>query len=150
MNFTEKCECCSHIKTAYTHRLSSWLVQWLWKLYVFYRRTRTRAKLQKDLNLTKNQYNNFQKLQYFWLVHRSSDWRMITKYWSDFITWEVRCWDTVATMWKKILPRDHEAWQTHTKVAKKVFIDQVCETTYKQAIEYKREKWINTKSLFDI
>lgn len=68
MKYKETCECCGNEVKLYRHTINKPLLQALAQLYKF----GGRADLQKDLNLTKNQYNNFQKLQYFLLVEKTS------------------------------------------------------------------------------
>lgn len=65
MKYSETCSCCDHTVTAYTHILNKSLVEALIQLVDFYNVKKCKCRLQNDLNLTKNQYNNFQKLQYF-------------------------------------------------------------------------------------
>ena len=59
-----KCESCGHTLREYRHSLNKGLVQALQKLA-----TKGEAKLS-DLNLTVNQHNNFQKLQYWGLIEK--------------------------------------------------------------------------------
>lgn len=141
MKYTKKCECCWHKITAYTHNLSIPLVSALRQLVDHYERTKKFANLQKDLVLTKNQYNNFQKLQYFGLVHRESSWRIPTVKWRDFIYWDVKCYNLAATLWKDILGYNDYAWETHSVDPKLVHVKDIDEKMYKQKLDYQIEKW---------
>lgn len=68
------CECCGAKLTGRWESLTAGLVD---TLILFARnvqlRNRNKIHLQNDLNLTKNQYNNFQKLRYFGLVAKVKD-----------------------------------------------------------------------------
>jgi len=83
MKYKETCKCCGNEVKLYRYTINKPLLQALAQLY----KHGGMADLQKDLNLTKNQYNNFQKLQYFSLVEKTSIsgvWQ-ITKLGIDFV-----------------------------------------------------------------
>jgi hypothetical protein len=69
-----KCPHCGANMKIWKHRLSKGLVMTLRKTGLA---IKTKGKndidLQKEMDLTKNQYNNFQKLRYFGLVHHVKD-----------------------------------------------------------------------------
>jgi hypothetical protein len=140
MKFTYDCECCGHKLVAYTHKLNKMMVSSLEQLVEFYDQNHRRANLQKDLHLTKNQYANFQKLQYFELVHRDSNGWLPTQKGSDFIAGKVWVPNTVGTLGKKILEPDHPAWETHQRRIDWVKVGDYIPTTYKQREEYQDEK----------
>jgi len=140
MKYSETCECCGHKLTAYTHKLNKPLVLALAELVAFYIINGRPAKLQQDLELTKNQYNNFQKLQYFKLVHRDEQGWTPTHKGTAFVKMECSCQDTVATMGKEILNGNHPAWETHAKAPRWIMADQFIEVQYKQREEYQQEK----------
>ena len=141
MDYKKKCKCCGHLVTAYTHRLNKPLVKALRELVDFYDDNKQIAKLQRDLELTKNQYNNFQKLQYFGLVKRieGKGWLPTAKG-TNFIYGAEPCMVTVGTFGKDILPLGHEAWETHNKVLETKYVQEVDEFCYKRRAEYKAEK----------
>jgi len=141
MQYKRNCNCCGHSLTAYTHRLNKPLVKALRELVDFYEDNREMANLQKDLKLTKNQYNNFQKLQYFDLVRRVETLGWIpTKKGLNFVHGLEPCMTTVATFGKEILKYDHIAWQTHKGTIESKYIGDIDETSYKRRTEYKEEK----------
>ncbi len=82
------CPCCNSEVVVRKESLSKGLVDTLVKFYLECRLYGTRElHLQDETDLTKNQYNNFQKLQYFELVEKtekSGVWR-ITRAGIDFI-----------------------------------------------------------------
>lgn len=140
MNYSKECNCCWHKLTAYTHNLNKWLVSAFCKLMEFYNKKRRWANLQKDLDLTKNEYNNFQKLRYFWLVWRKDWLRVPTLNGISFYDWRTYSYNKVASMWNQPLPINHEARSTETKNPKKVWIDEVMPIEYKRREEYGIEK----------
>ena len=120
MKYVNVCECCGSQITAYTHKLNQPLANALRQLVVFYERNGRACKLQKDLPLTINQYNNFQKLQYFKLVQRTKKGYFPTRKGSAFVYGEIKVYDMVATFGSTILDYDHEAWNTVRKQPKEV------------------------------
>ena len=67
---TEKCPHCGANKKVYKHNLSIGLVETLKKVGLAIKTKGVNdIHLQKETDLTNNQYNNFQKLRYFGLVH---------------------------------------------------------------------------------
>lgn len=140
MKFQEVCECCGSVVTAYTHNLNVPLVKALRKLVDYFEANRVACKLQSDLELTHNQFANFQKLQYFGLVYGSGSGWMPTKDGIDFIHGEISIKNPVATMANKVLPDNHPAWATHLKSRELVSIREVDETCYKKREEYGEEK----------
>jgi len=150
MKYQKKCDCCGHVVTAYTHHLNKNLLSALRQLVDFYEEHRKPANLQKDLSLTKNQYNNFQKLQYFNLVKKisgSSSW-FPTVVGINFIYGRDSVFNPVATFGDRVLPNDHEAWKTHTGAVKITNIRDIDVDSYKQKEEYRDEKR-NDRNLFN-
>lgn len=135
----KECPVCGHITCVYSHHLNRALVSALRQLVDFYESTRNPANLQKNLSLTKNQYNNFQKLQYFNLVHRagSSGW-VPSMNGMRFIHGEMRIRNTALTFGRQILSYDHEAWQD--RKYRLVGVVDIDATSYKKPEAYKAEK----------
>ena len=140
MKYKKTCECCRQTITAYTHNLNKPLIQALRQLVDFYDTNRRECNLQGDLRLTKNQYNNFQKLQYFKLVQRTEHGYYPTQKGSDFIYGKVPCFNSVATYGKDVLEYNHEAWVTHKSQPYKVMVSDIDQFAYKKREEYKEEK----------
>lgn len=141
MNYQEKCECCWNIVTAYCHKINASMCSALEKAINAFVELKRPLNLQNDLDLTKNQYNNFQKLQYFWLVDRVEGWRKPTHKARYFIRWLNPVQNRVATLWKKVLPENHPARDTDKQGFKLVYIDSVRnEKKYKKRDEYVKEK----------
>jgi hypothetical protein len=146
MKYSETCACCAHTATAYTHNLNKPLISALKQLVEFYQVNYRRANLQKDLMLTKNQYNNFQKLQYFGLVHREAGGYVPTSKGTAFIKGTGSTQDIVATLGKNILDQSHPAWSEHSRTPKEVRIYDYFPEAYKQREEYQDEK---SRTLFN-
>jgi len=145
MRYTTTCECCGHQVTAFTHKLNKGLVKALRSLVDFYEKHKTTAELG-ELDLTTQQYSNFQKLQYFKLVfHDKNAWGP-TPLGKDFIEGVVPVTTTAANMGRKTLEYNHEAWDTHTAELETLFVHQIDEGSYKKRPEYVEEK---TRSLFN-
>lgn len=147
MKYEQKCGHCGSKKVAYTHRLNRPLVSALAELATFYDKTNRPCNLQRDLHLTKNQYNNFQKLQYFGLVRRTQGGWYPTIIAFDFLSGKGRIPDTSASMSGDALEYAHEAWKTHEKRLRMVSVNDYLETTYKRQKEYQQEH-IERESLF--
>ena len=145
MKYTKTCECCGNMITAYSHNLNKPLVKALRQLVDYYETHRKPCNLQKHLNLSKDQYNNFQKLQYFRLVHRNNDGWVPTVDGTDFILGRIRVVTPAGTFGKEILENSHEAWDTHS--TPRIFVDvkDIDEESWKQREDYKQEK---TNTLF--
>lgn len=113
MKYTEVCPGCGHVLKAYVHKLNKPLIDALKQAVRFSDfQTNKHFNLQKDLDLTKNQYNNFQKLQYFWLIRPVKKWlRSMTSFWISFCQGHSLTRDTAITLGKSILSTGHTAWQ---------------------------------------
>lgn len=141
MKYQERCESCGHIKTAYTHKLNKLLCQSLRDLIDFYERTKSACNLQRDLNLTKSQYNNFQKLQYWLLVRRAPEGWYPTEHGINFIEGRIFIPNIVATLESEVLGTWHEAWKTHKgNKPKMVSIKDIFLAVWKPRSEYQLEK----------
>ena len=140
MNYQTKCHCCGHIKVAYVHYLSTSLVKALRQLVDYYDNTRKACNLQNDLSLTKNQYNNFQKLQYFNLVKMTDIGWFPTLQGIQFIKGKEESVDMIATIESEVLDFNHEAWKTHNGSPKPVMIWDIDKDSWKQKVEYQAEK----------
>ena len=143
MNHQEICSECGHKVTAYSHRLNKPLVNALRQLVDFYENKHKGANLQKDLNLTKNTYNNFQKLQYFGLVKRidgtGSGW-FPTESGIDFIYGRKSCYDTVMTLGKKILSPFDPLWSEKKTIPQLIMVMEMDIFAYKKREDYQAEK----------
>lgn len=145
MKYTQSCPCCGQITTAYSHNINRQMVGVLRQLVDFYEENRKPANLQRDLKLTKNQYNNFQKLQYFGVVVRTQHGWYPTEIGMDFIYGDRMIYNPVATFGSNILPIGHEAWKTATKQPQQVAVQEIDETSYKRRENYQEEKSNQTK-----
>lgn len=141
MKYQQVCEHCHHVDAAYVHKLNVPLVKCLRRLVDFYHRTSEGASLQKDLNLTINENNNFQKLQYFDLVFRieGQGW-FPTQKGIDFICGDTQVPDRVATINSEVLPDTHPAWETSSKRPMLIAVWEVDQESYKKREEYQKEK----------
>jgi len=141
MKYQEKCPCCGHVRTAFIHKLNKPLVKALRQLVDFYGENKSGCNLQRDLNLTKNQYNNFQKLQYFDLVIKTPEGWLPSAVGMSFILGSCKSWDKVATIESTILNREHEAWKTHKgSVPKPISVQEIDVESWKNRQDYQSEK----------
>lgn len=142
MKYNKQCECCGHLVTAYSHALNAPLVQALEQLVDFYHKRGIGAHLQKDLNLTKNQYNNFQKLQYFDLVLNTYDGWIPSSLAFRFLRGDSAVMNPVATFGKEVLNPYHRAWLTAEKRPVPTHISAIKNYEWKGREVYKEEKRI--------
>lgn len=140
MNYKKQCDCCGHQITAYSHNINAQLVQALEQLVRFFKEKGRECNLQKNLNLTKNQYNNFQKLQYFGLVYKGEKGWLPTNLAVNFMNGTAYIQNPVATYGKEILPIYHEAWSTAEKKPKTLYVHQVKNYDWKGREDYVEEK----------
>lgn len=140
MKYHEPCTMCGHTRTAFTHVINKSMVNALRQLVDWYESTKKPANLQKNLDLTKNQYNNFQKLQYFKVVQRTEEGWFPTQLGIDFIYGRGKIWNRIATIESNILPNEHQAWKTATKFPVPVGVQDIDQTCYKVRVEYQEEK----------
>ena len=140
MKYSDVCTQCDHVVTAYTHNLNYQLVGALEQIVLFHLKQDRVCNLQKDLDLTKNQYNNFQKLQYFGLVeHTEKGWNPTEKG-IGFIRGKSVVYNKVATYGKEILPNDHVAWKSEKRQPKMIHIGGIKNYVWKPKAEYQLEK----------
>lgn len=134
MKLREKCNHCGTIIQSYSHSLNKPLVEALRQLYEFQKNHLKIANLQRDLALTKNQYNNFQKLQYFGLVeHETKGWSVTAKGYK-FIQGEIAISDKAMTFGGEVVLPPHKAW-SGVKISKKYVYD-IDIISYKKIEEY--------------
>ena len=126
--------------TAYTHNLNAQMVQALEQVVDYYWKKGIGCNLQKDITLTKNQYNNFQKLQYFGLVVNTEKGWTPTRLGSSFLTGDSAVQNPVATFGKEILDPLHEAWKTVDKRPSPIHVSQIRNYNWKGREAYKDEK----------
>ncbi len=114
------------------------LVEALRQLYDYNMKRYFPANLQKDLNLTKNQYNNFQKLQYFGLVdHTFSGW-LIKDKGCKFIEGQLAISDKAMTFGGEVVLPPHKAWNG-VKISKKYVYD-IDRESWNKIEEYRNGK----------
>jgi len=137
--YFEKCSHCGNIVYAYSHNLNQPLVKALFDLVGLYEQLKRPLNLQKDLELTKNQYNNFQKLKYFDLVSDipgTAGW-VPTSRGIDFIYGKIAIRNIAVSFGNKILAYNHQAWKSVRFGI--VYVQDVDRKCYKQKIEYQQE-----------
>ena len=135
---TKHCETCGHVTRLYAHTINKPLVSALAQAYKFGKD----FNLQKDLSLTKNQYNNFQKLQYFGLIskHRGTTQWHVTLLGENFILGRVPICNKAFTFGKEIVPVDEvEIITGVTPVHSNVFVSDVLKSDYKKLQDYLTE-----------
>ena len=140
MKYSKTCECCGHMVTAYSHNINAQLVHALEQVAKHYTQYSKGCNLQKDLVLTKNQYNNFQKLQYFKLVSNTETGWVPTQLGMGFMNGDNVIMNPVATFGKEILNRFHEAWDTSENKPKITHISKIRNYEWKGREAYKQER----------
>ena len=149
MKYSQTCSCCGQKVTAYTHVLNKSLVSAFGQLVEYYIKHRKPANLQKHLLLSKNQFCNFQKTQYFWITERSKEWRSPTPYWIVFFEGKAPVYQKVATMGRETITFGHPAWHTEKKLPKRVMVREIDpQHKYKQKEYYQNEKGFTLQTLF--
>ncbi len=134
------CPECGHVTCVYSHHLNAPIVSALRALVDFYEDRRRPANLQKDLpGLTKNQFANFQKLQYFFLAQRVPGQGWVPKREGiDFVYGRTAIRDLALTFGRSILGYEHRAWAD--RKIRTVRVWDVDSRSYKKPPEYKAEK----------
>jgi len=139
MKLREKCSHCGTIIQSYSHSLNKPLVEALRQLYDKQADTKGLPKplnLQSELNLTKNQYNNFQKLQYFGLVeHLKTGW-VITIKGERFIEGQIAISDKAMTFGGEVVLPPHKAW-SNVKINKK-YVYEIDSNSWKKIDDYRK------------
>jgi len=104
----ERCKCCGASMKSFYHTLSPGIVSGLIRAIQFvHTNKKNQFHLQKDLtNLTKNEYNNFQKLRFHGLIahvpNKSGYW-LITKRGGQFLRGEIAIPDQVQTFRNNVI-----------------------------------------------
>ena len=108
----EVCECCGQKIVEYKHKLNKTLLSALWKLYY----AKDQKGSLKELDLTHNEFANFQKLQYFGLVRkdRGSVWVMTDKG-EDFVNRYGKAPSAVYTKNGVVVNKDEEIYINKVK-----------------------------------
>lgn len=140
MSFNSKCGYCGHVEAAYSHHLNAQMVMALRQIVDFYEKEKRPCNLQKDLCLSKNQYNNFQKLQYFGLVARTKEgwWPELNG--DGFIRGEKMCYDRVATFKKSVLGAESIFWKDVKEKPRLVRVWDIDVSSFKSREAYQQEK----------
>jgi len=147
MKYKDTCHCCGHSITAYSHHINKPLVEALRQLVDHYEDRGIACNLQNHLRLTKNQYNNFQKLQHFDVVRRTENgWYPTTKG-IKFIYGDCQVWNKVSSMGNETLSHNHECWDNIKTKPELIFVQDIDETSYKQRKEYQADK-VGNQTLF--
>ncbi len=142
MKYTKECECCGHKMTAYTHNLNKPMVIAFNVVLEEYLATKNPVNVYALDRLDYNQKCNFQKLRYFGLMDfiGGAGWYP-TQLGFKFYYGERSVLTPVASMGNKILPDDHEAWNTHGSPRRWVSaMDIAGDGAYKRRPEYQAEK----------
>lgn len=130
MKYFQPCtaECpCGKGSHAYTHNLRPSLIK-AFRKFVDKWNVRRKPTHCLDLNFTHNQLCTWQILKHWGIIRQLSGREGlydVTPLGVDFYNGLAQVNDVVAVMNDKRIPDDHEAWLTHKKKPKKVFIWQV-------------------------
>lgn len=136
MSYTEECPHCGNKIRAYIHALNQPMVSALRQLVDYWDEYGKSCNLQRDLRLTKNQYNNFQKLAYFGLVGRTTNGWYPSELGREFIYGRARSWNKVATFKGQTVGFDHPVWKGAKVRPSLKHIREIDEIAYKNPIEY--------------
>jgi hypothetical protein len=110
----EICECCGAKMYKYWHRLTPMLIDTLKKFHqAVIRKGANDIHVPKEVNLTKQEYNNFQKLRFHGLVakykskgiHKTGHW-LITRRGAQFLAGELAVPCRVQTFRNKVIDHD--------------------------------------------
>ena len=116
------------------------MVEAFCQLVEYYLEKGIAANIDKDLDLTKSQFANFQKLRYFGIAYNIESGWLPSMKGMDFYHGKIRINSTVATMNNEVLPDDHEAWETHTRSIVRITINEVLPYYFKSKTQYQAEK----------
>lgn len=142
MKYSKVCEHCESKVTAYTHSLNRQMVTAFNVVVEQYLATRNPVNVYALDRLDYNQKCNFQKLRYFGLMDfiGGAGWYP-TQLGLKFYYGERSVQTPVATMGNKVLPDNHEAWDTHGPKRRWVYaMDLADDWAYKRRPEYQAEK----------
>ncbi len=141
MNFHQDCPCCGHRVTAYTLHLSRKLVT-AFLAFADARIRLGRPVAKGELDLTPQQYGNFQNLRHFDLIaqaDRAGPWEF-TPLGLRFLAGEVDIATPAAHMGGRTLEQDDLAWNTHIGARTRKTIRDVMPEDWKTREEYQAEK----------
>lgn len=147
MKYHVECECCGQTVKAYTHRLNKPMVQSFIKFVNQYKETRQPLRVGDVPDLTTIQYNSFYKLQHFGLIKKMEGGYLPTQRGLKFLRGEFAVQNPSASMGRKVLPLDHQAWETHSGNIKEEYIHDIDDRYYKQRDEYLDESSNQTSLL---
>lgn len=133
MKYKITCKCCGNTQKSHLHTLNRGLLDALAQTVEFYKKNGKGCNLQKDIWLTKNQYNNYQKLQYFKLVKKAEYGRWLpTEKAYLFLNGQITVLHPVLTLSGKVLSRKHEAWKSREERSRKTHVTQIKNFDYNQ------------------
>lgn len=147
MKYTERCQCCGHVKTAYTLPMNEGMV----RAFVLFMREFARKKTKThagagvkkgDIGLSNSQYGNFQNLRHFGLifqVHKGGPWTPTQLGW-NFYLGTATILNPAGHMAGETLAADHAAWNTHPQERRRITIHEVLPEEWKQREEFQQEK----------
>ena len=140
MNYKRRCPSCGAWVKGKIHYLGKRQVMVLRQLVDFMEAqmsgTPVPCSLQKDLELTKNQYNNFQKLKHFGVVLRVPGGWIATKRGIDFIHGKAGVFDKMASFGNETVSTTHFAWKTLGTRPRLVKVLEVEPEAYKKCEDY--------------
>ncbi len=112
------------------------MISGLKQLVDLYATEKKRYNLQEDLDLTKNQYNNFQKLQYFDLASRNELGWIPTNRGIEFVKGKKRIYDPVLTFDGIAVGARNFLWSKVSKKPKLKYAKDVKVRHYKRKEDY--------------
>ena len=143
MNYQEKCQCCGHVKTAYTISLNAPMAKAFCKFAEMYLEYKLPLK-KGQIGLRNEQYTNFQNLRHFGIIKQIDNQRWIlTNFGENFYYGESCITEPVAHMGGETLSEIHDAWGTHRGTRTRRYIHEILdhsEWTYKKRPQFQEEK----------
>ena len=132
--YSSHCTLCGHTMRLYAHSINKPLVSALTQAF----KQEGSFNLQKDLKLTKNQYNNFQKLQYWGLVEKQggTTYWIITELGRDFIKGIKSIDNKAFTFGKAIQTLDSPIVKMSMAIVKKVYVKDVVKEDYQKLVDF--------------
>lgn len=145
MAYHESCPHCGHMTTAFVHKMNKNLANALMQLYNFYKTASVGlCNISKDLHLSHNQINNFQKLKYWKLVGLTPHGYFITHIGVEFCKRERQIDNRILTFANKPLHISDPLWNNFQVKPKLVWFDEVDPETWMKRIDYQIQKSTQT------
>lgn len=145
MKYQEKCECCGHVKVAYTIPMNKSMANAFVKFADRYMENNYTGLKKGKIGLTNSQYTNFQNLRHFGIIEQAEKggrWHL-TALGREFYLNDHPIITPAGHIGGETLPPTHEAWHTHETLRQHISLSSILPERYKQREEYQEEKGFN-------